>query len=257
MLETPFLYLRKPPNTCQLALKLPNCCDDHCLTVRHRRTILADRPIMATDLTAPSAPAAIVSAPALPPPSKSFADVRLARPAAVTRKIVWRYAIPLAAIHVFALAALVPWLFSWTGVVLLIAGTYFYGGLGINIAYHRLLTHRSFNCPLWLERFLVLVAVCCMEDAPGTWVATHRLHHVDSDEEPDPHSPLVSFLWSHVGWLLVENRAVRCVSAYERYARDVLRDPFYMRLQRTLAPVWIYLCTPWSITSWVWRPDGG
>jgi fatty-acid desaturase len=164
----------------------------------------------------------------------------LSRPGSVTNRIVWRYAVPLATLHLLALAALVPWLFSWTGVVLLVIGIYFYGALGINIAYHRMLTHRSFKCPLWLERCLVFVALCCLEDSPGSWVATHRLHHNDSDEEPDPHSPLVSFLWGHMGWLLVENRAVRCYSAYERYARDVLRDPFYMRLQRSMLPLWIY-----------------
>jgi stearoyl-CoA desaturase (delta-9 desaturase) len=44
-----------------------------------------------------------------------------------------------------------------------------------------------------------------------------------------------------MGWLLVENGDVRCYSAYERYARDVLRDPFYMRLQRRgWLPLWIY-----------------
>ena len=165
----------------------------------------------------------------------------LSRPETTTPRIVWRYAVPIAVIHLLALAACIPWLFSWTGVVLLVAGTYFYGGLGINIAYHRLLTHRSFQCPLWLEHFFVLVAICCMEDAPGSWVATHRMHHNDSDEQPDPHSPLVSFLWGHMGWLLVENREVRCLSSYDRYARDVLRDPFYLRLQRTMVPVWVYL----------------
>lgn len=125
--------------------------------------------------------------------------------------------------------------------MLLIGGIYFYGGLGINIAYHRMLTHRSFKTPVWLERCLVMVAVCCLEDAPGSWVATHRLHHNDADDSHDPHSPLVNFFWSHMGWLLVENREVRCPSAYERFARDVLRDPFYMRLQRLmLLPGWIY-----------------
>jgi stearoyl-CoA desaturase (delta-9 desaturase) len=149
--------------------------------------------------------------------------------------------LPITSLHLLAVAACLPWLFSWTGVILLVVGIYFYGGLGINIAYHRLLTHRSFKCPLWLERFLVVVAICCMEDAPGNWVATHRLHHNDSDVSTDPHSPLVSFFWSHVGWLLVENRDVRRFLAYERYARDVLRDPFYLRLQRNVWPVWIYL----------------
>lgn len=171
----------------------------------------------------------------VPPPE------RLSRPASVTNRIVWRYAVPIVTIHLLALLALAPSLFSWTGFWLCLVGIYVYGGLGINLAYHRLLTHRSFKCPLWLERSFVVVALCCMEDAPGSWVATHRLHHNDSDEQPDPHSPLVSFLWSHMGWLMVENRDVRCMSAYDRYARDVLRDPFYLRLQRTLLPIWIYL----------------
>lgn len=166
---------------------------------------------------------------------------RLDLPAGVTRRIVWRYAVPIAAVHLLSLAAFLPWVFSWTGVLLLVGGIYFYGGLGINIAYHRLLTHRSFKCPRWFERFLVTIGLCCLEDAPGSWVATHRLHHNESDTKPDPHSPLVNFLWSHVGWLMIENRNIRCLSAYDRFARDVLRDPFYMRLQRSLLPIWIYL----------------
>ncbi len=165
----------------------------------------------------------------------------LNRPAAVTSRIVWRYAVPIATLHLLALLACLPWFFSWTGVVLLVVGVQVYGGLGINIGYHRLLSHRSFKCPLWFERFCVTVALCCMEDAPGSWVATHRLHHNDADETSDPHSPLVNFFWSHLGWLLVENRDVRCLSAYERYARDVLRDPYYLKLERGLLPIWIYL----------------
>ena len=173
-------------------------------------------------------------------PGAKPARKRIERPSSVTNRIVWRYAAPITTIHILALAACLPWLFSWSGVALLVIGIYFYGGLGINIAYHRMLTHRSFASPLWFERCLVFVALCCLEDAPGSWVATHRLHHNDSDDAHDPHSPLVSFLWSHIGWLMVENRDVRCYSAYERYARDVLRDPFYMRLQRSMLPLWIY-----------------
>jgi fatty-acid desaturase len=165
----------------------------------------------------------------------------IGRPASVTNRIVWRYAIPIVTIHLLALGALAPWLFSWTGVALLVIGIYIFGALGINIAYHRLLTHRSFKCPLWWEHVMVTIAICCFEDAPGSWVATHRLHHNDSDENPDPHSPRAGFFWSHMGWLLVENSNIRTVSAYERFARDVLRDPYYMRLQRTLLPLWIYL----------------
>lgn len=174
-------------------------------------------------------------------PASAARLARLRRPPTAGPRIAWRYAVPIVVIHALTLLALLPSLFSWTGVVLLVTGVYFYGSVGINLCYHRLLTHRSFRVPLWLERGFLLVALCCMEDAPATWVATHRRHHIDADEEPDPHSPLVSFFWSHVGWLLIENRAVRSASAYDRFARDVLKDPFCMWLQRSLTPVWIYM----------------
>src|ERR1700722_6042433 len=54
--------------------------------------------------------------------------------------------------HALALLAFVPWFFSWTGVLLAVLGIYVFGVLGINIGYHRLLTHRGFVCPKWLER---------------------------------------------------------------------------------------------------------
>ncbi|HTU24166.1 MAG TPA: fatty acid desaturase [Pirellulales bacterium] len=165
---------------------------------------------------------------------------RVARPLTVTNRVVWRYAVPIVFVHLLALAALLPYFFSLTGVALLVGGIYAYGALGINIGYHRLLTHRSFKCPLWWEHVLATIGVCCLEDAPGSWVATHRLHHNDADENPDPHTPRAGFFWSHMGWLLVENRDIRTAPAYERFARDVLRDPYYMRLQRTLLPLWIY-----------------
>src|SRR5258708_1476208 len=49
--------------------------------------------------------------------------------------------------HLLALLACLPWLFSWTGVVLAVGGIYVFGTLGINIGFHRLLTHRGFVCP--------------------------------------------------------------------------------------------------------------
>ncbi len=165
---------------------------------------------------------------------------RLQRPAGAGPKIAWRYAGPIAVMHLLALLAFVPWLFSWTGAVLFLVGVYVLGGLGINIGYHRLLAHRSFHCPRWLERFFVVIAVCCMEDAPALWVAAHRLHHKDSDERPDPHSPLVNFFWGHIGWMLFPNSEVRGLNACDRYARDILRDPFYMWLQRGVNVMVVY-----------------
>ena len=134
----------------------------------------------------------------------------------------------------------IPSLFSWTGVSLVFLGNFVFGSLGINIGYHRLLTHRSFRCPTWLEHTFAVLGVCSLQDSPGRWVAIHRMHHQHSDERPDPHSPLVSFFWGHMGWLIIENRDLDRLSTYDRYARDVFQDRFYRRLHRNHFWLWIY-----------------
>ena len=155
-------------------------------------------------------------------------------PPAVRRApIVWVYLIPILLLHLLSLFAFVPWLFSWTGFWTMVVGVFVFGQ-GINLCYHRLLAHRSFKVPRWLERQLVVVALCCMEDTPIKWVSTHRYHHVHSDEHEDPHSPLVTFLWGHIGWLMWHNRETRSIDAYHRYSRDLLDDPFYLKLERSM-----------------------
>jgi len=159
----------------------------------------------------------------------------------VAGQILWVYAIPIVLIHVFALAALAPWLFSWTGVIVMVIGVHVFGQ-GINIGYHRLLTHRSFEVPRWLEYIFVVLALCCLQDTPARWVANHRHHHKHSDTEPDPHSPLVHFFWSHVGWLLLRNIGIHTLSSYQANVPDLVRDRFYLRLEKNpLLVFWVYL----------------
>ena len=166
---------------------------------------------------------------------------RLPLPATVRLdRVVWIYVIPVVTIHLAALAALIPWLFSWTGVALAILGVPFYG-MGITLGYHRLLAHRSLRVPRWLEHGLTLLAQCSLQDTPAKWVTVHRMHHVFSDEPPDPHSPLVNFLWSHFNWLFYQNTATRNIGSMQKYARDILEDPFYMRLEKTYLGPAVYL----------------
>jgi fatty-acid desaturase len=135
-------------------------------------------------------------------------------------------------VHLISTLAFFPWFFSWTGVALFVAGIVVFGALGINLCYHRLLTHRSFSCPLWLEHGLAILAACSMQDSPPHWVAVHRWHHQFADEEQDPHSPLKSFFWAHMGWLLVKKEKIARRALVERYAKDISRDPFYAWIER-------------------------
>lgn len=173
------------------------------------------------------------------------ANGRLPKPATVREKqIMWDYTISFIVFHAVSLLVIFPYFFSWTGVALAIAGMYVFGTLGINLCFHRLLTHQGLIVPKWLEHSLAILGVCCVQDTPAKWVAIHRLHHQHSDEQPDPHSPLVNLFWGHMGWLLVDNVQINNLNHYEKYARDVLKDPFYFKLERKLMWVWV------NIASW-------
>jgi stearoyl-CoA desaturase (delta-9 desaturase) len=134
--------------------------------------------------------------------------------------------------HLLALLACVPWLFSWSGLAWAVGGLYLFGTLGINIGYHRLLTHRGFTCPRWLEHGLSVLGACCWQGSPMNWVAVHRMHHQHSDEPGDPHCPRGSFFWSHMGWFLIYDPALYNLGTYDRYARDLFQDRFYKWLER-------------------------
>src|SRR5438874_9971420 len=111
----------------------------------------------------------------------------LPHPATVDRRqIFWRYAITVLIGHLLACLAFVPSLFSWSGLILVPLGHFFFGMLGMTVCYHRLLTHRGFACPRWLEHFLAILGVCCLMDTPARWVAVHRMHHRHADAQPDP-----------------------------------------------------------------------
>ncbi|MDG2055588.1 MAG: fatty acid desaturase [Phycisphaerales bacterium] len=158
----------------------------------------------------------------------------------VKGELNWPYLISIVGIHILALAAIWPWTFSWTGLIVMVVGVHVFGQ-AINLLYHRVLTHRSCVLPKWLEHLFALMALCCLQDTPAKWVAVHRYHHLHSDEHEDPHSPLVNFIWGHVGWLLVTNKRTNNIHTYQKYASDILKDPFYMRLEKSKKWTWIIL----------------
>ena len=100
--------------------------------------------------------------------------------------------------HALASLAFLPWFFSWAGVAALAVGMYAFGILGINVGFHRLITHRGFSCPLWLEHTFAVLGTCCLQFSPAFWVAVHRRHHHFADEEQDPHSPIRSLSLIHI-----------------------------------------------------------
>lgn len=65
------------------------------------------------------------------------------------------------------------------------------GVLGINIALHRLLSHRSFKTYKPVEYLICLISVITTVGSPLAWVAIHRQHHRSCETPMDPHSPYI------------------------------------------------------------------
>ena len=67
-------------------------------------------------------------------PAEGASSKRLAAPDTVARgRVDWPYAGSFGLYHALALLAVMPWLFSWTGLTICLLGTYVFGTLGINL----------------------------------------------------------------------------------------------------------------------------
>src|ERR1700690_847216 len=130
------------------------------------------------------------------------------------KRFNWVIASFMAAFHVGAVLAF--FFFTWNALIVAIFLYWVAGSLGIGMGYHRLLTHRGYKTPKWVECFLTICAVTAVEGGPLLWVATHRMHHQFPDEAGDPHSPRDGKWWSHMGWILVGNALRQDASTLER-----------------------------------------
>jgi stearoyl-CoA desaturase (delta-9 desaturase) len=90
---------------------------------------------------------------------------------------------------------------------------------------HRAITHRSlhlhpaadvaFRFALWMTTGIVT----------REWVAVHRKHHAFTDEEGDPHSPLLAGFWHvQLGNIFYYVRETQNAETVETYARDIQPD---------------------------------
>ena len=93
-------------------------------------------------------------------------------------------------------------------------------GLGMIMTYHRLLTHRSFQCPKWFEYMMSFITTFSFTGSAITWIAIHRKHHKYADTEKDPHSP------DHMGFWRVQFFTA-FAEVEGRYATDLMRNNFY------------------------------
>ena len=171
-----------------------------------------------------------------------------------TTRTNWNTIFFVGVFHVFAAISL--FYFSWQNLAALLITLWIAGSWGVGLGYHRLLTHRGYKAPRWLERFLALCGTLALQSGPIAWVTTHRVHHAFTETDRDPHSPRNGTYWSHIGWIFRGTAQVQPATTVQRYSPDLLRDPVLVFLERyyyftpILAGGLLVLIGGWPMLLW-------
>lgn len=161
-------------------------------------------------------------------------------------KTKWEVLAGIVIIHAGALLA--PFTFTWSAFWVFFWLQWITGLLGITLCFHRLLAHRSFQVPKWLEYALTLCGTMALQGGPLKWVATHRVHHAFSDRPQDPHSPTRGFWWAHILWLFAYDEVLDHPTKFQRYVPELARDPVHQFIEKTNV-LWTVLL---GVVLYVW-----
>ena len=170
------------------------------------------------------------------------------------RRINWKNLIIISTFHLLCFPAL--FMFSWTNVAVMIFVNWIVGSLGVGLGYHRLLTHRSFKAPKWLEYLLTVFGTMSVQDDAPRWVATHRLHHQFTETEKDPHSTIPGFFWAHMDWIIKGTAQDHDMATLKKYVPDLMKDKFHTTLAKyyyvplIISAFILYAIGGWSMVFW-------
>jgi fatty-acid desaturase len=143
-----------------------------------------------------------------------------------SQPVNWGVTAIMVGLHLCALAAV--FFFTWKALIVAFVMWWVGGSLGIGMGFHRLLTHRGYKTPKWMEYFLTICGTLALEGGPIAWVATHRIHHQNTDKEGDPHSPRDGGFWAHMGWIITGRAMHRDRKELLPYVPDLRKDKFHL-----------------------------
>src|SRR5690348_1744175 len=106
-------------------------------------------------------------------------EIRMGRAATSGEGMNWLTLVTIIIFHAGALAAL--FMFSWQRLLVMAVLYTLAINVGIGMCYHRLLTHRGYTTPKWVEYVMSVFATTSLEGGPICWVSTHRVVHQFSD----------------------------------------------------------------------------
>ncbi len=152
----------------------------------------------------------------------------------------WVVTLFLIGVHVGALFAFLPSMFSWSGLAICLTLHWVTCSIGICLGYHRYLAHKSMKLKAPAEFVVTMCGCLAGEGSPLTWAATHRLHHQKSDHEGDPHSPIKDTRWwAHLLWLFPKRSTEATQVLIRRYVPELADRPVMKFFEKTFA-LWLW-----------------
>ncbi len=184
-------------------------------------------------------------------PSEAPAEVPAAHgatkvPSATALKTERAFALGVAIVPFVGLLAAIIWHAISVVDIAIFLVLYAWTGFGITAGFHRLFTHRSFECTPRVRAAFAIAGSMAIQGPVIRWVADHRRHHAFSDKEGDPHSPhlmqargisgALKELWhAHIGWFFAKEK-----TRIKKFAPDLLADVQVTRIDKRYF-TWLFL----------------
>jgi fatty-acid desaturase len=125
------------------------------------------------------------------------------------------------------------------------------GSLGINVGFHRLIAHRSFQTYKWIEYTLALIGSLTTVGSPLAWVALHRQHHTYTETDKDPHSPYILGWWkAWFGFWDIKNIDTRFIKDLRKIKFYKLTHKYYLHLIVSYCCILALIDPIWIIYGW-------
>lgn len=125
---------------------------------------------------------------------------------------------------------------------------------GASILLHRYYCHKQFKVPTWFEVLGLFMLSVAYIKSPIGWIASHRMHHIYSDTNKDPHSPKFLGFWKvfFTTWSIPKIPI--------KFAKDLYSNPrlvfFHRHYKKLLAIHWIasFLISPYFFIGYALIP---
>ena len=89
----------------------------------------------------------------------------------------------------------------------------------VSVGLHRYFAHGQFRTTVAHEwGFIILIMIACVRTPIG-WVASHRMHHADTEGPLDPHN------WKEIGIWKVATTTWDIPNIPVRFAKDLYNNP--------------------------------